>query len=60
MEELRKAIGIKADAYPDEKAVSDYMEKNKSDWALKIFDSENTFNYPDYIKSAVDWMDNGE
>lgn len=60
LEELRKAIGIKADAYPDEKAVSDYMEKNKSDWALKIFDSENTFNYPDYIKSAVDWMDNGE
>ena len=31
----------------------DFMIKNKSEWALRIFQSEVKINYPDYIKKAI-------
>ena len=33
--------------------IIDYMVKNKTDCAIKIFDTEEGINYPDYIKKAI-------
>ena len=34
-----------------------YMESNKTETALKIFDSELSIDYPPYIVEAIDWAD---
>ena len=33
--------------------VLDFMKNNKAEWALRMFDSENKINYPEYIKDAI-------
>ena len=33
--------------------VLDFMKNNKAEWALRVFDSENKLNYPEYIKDAI-------
>lgn len=33
--------------------VLDFMTNNKAEWALRVFDSENKINYPEYIKDAI-------
>ena len=30
-----------------------FMEKNKVEWAMRVFDSEKKINYPEYIKNAI-------
>ena len=37
----------------DENALIDYMTKNKTECALKIFESEKEINIPEYIKNAI-------
>lgn len=56
LDELRKTIGIKKEEYPTEQNVSDYMEDNKTDWALEVFKSVGQFTYPLYITDAIDWV----
>ena len=41
--------------YATEKEISDKMIKNKTKWALCVFESANKLNYPDYIMDAVEW-----
>lgn len=41
----------------DYNAVLKYMLDNKTSWALKVFDSTTSYNYPKYIVDAVDWCD---
>lgn len=43
--------------YNGEKSISDWMEDNKSEWALKIFSEENDFNFPQYINDCIDWIE---
>lgn len=43
--------------YNGEKSISDYMQTCKSDWAYKVFSSNETFNYPDYINNCIDWIE---
>lgn len=31
------------------------MVNQKTDWALKIFESDETLDYPNYIQAVVDW-----
>lgn len=33
--------------------VLDFMENNKAEWALRVFDSKEKINYPEYIKNAI-------
>lgn len=33
-----------------------YMETNKTDTALSIFDSETSITFPDYITRAIEWI----
>ena len=32
-----------------------YMENNKTEVALKIFDAKEIITYPDYIVQAINW-----
>ncbi|MEO7923043.1 MAG: AAA family ATPase [Chitinophagaceae bacterium] len=37
--------------------ISDYMIANKTECALKIFNSSKTIQYPDYINKVIEWCD---
>ena len=60
LSELRTVLNIKETDYPTEKDVSDYMETNKTYWALSVFVTDKSFCYPDYIESAIAWVYEGE
>lgn len=36
------------------------MIKNKSEWALRVFESNQVLEYPEYIKKAVEWCSDEE
>lgn len=54
---LCKAIGIDNNKYKSEEQILDYMSNNKTEWALKLFDSNENVEYPEYIKNAIQWCD---
>lgn len=60
LDDVREVIGIKQADYPAQKNVSDYMEDNKTEWALNVYKSAKKFNYPLYIAEAIDWIHEGE
>lgn len=31
-----------------------FMSKNKSEWAARVFDAEDSIHYPAYIKELID------
>lgn len=53
LDNLRRALGIEAESFPDEDSVAEYMSKNKTESALKLFETEMDINFPDYILKAV-------
>lgn len=60
LEELRNVIGLTSDMYPDKESIHKWMSHNKSEWALKIFEATISFNYPQYITNAIEWIHEGE
>ena len=58
--EIRELVGISEADYPSQINVSDYMEDNKTEWALAVFNSDKTFYYPAYITEAIEWVHEGE
>jgi putative ATP-dependent endonuclease of OLD family len=52
---LCKVVGISFEEYPTEEKIRDYMLGNKTTWALRVFESEDSVQYPDYIQQAVRW-----
>lgn len=48
--ELSKLITGKEKSYDD---LLSYMTKNKTEWALKVFDNPKSVNYPEYINDAI-------
>ena len=36
--------------------LSEYLQKNKTYWALKVFESNENFCYPDYINECIEWI----
>ena len=36
-----------------------YMESNKTEVALRIFDAEQPLSFPDYIMDAIEWAKGG-
>lgn len=48
---LRTLFGLVTSATESE--VVEYMKKNKTDWALKVFDSPEQFNYPENIEECI-------
>jgi putative ATP-dependent endonuclease of the OLD family len=57
LEKLCEVIGIDFEAYSTQEAISEYMKKNKTAWALNVFNSEESLIYPDYINQVIDWCD---
>ena len=57
LKELCKVIGIDFAKYNTEERIAKYMQSNKTDWALSIFESNTLLNYPDYINRVIDWCD---
>lgn len=57
LDTLRDIIGITKKDYPDSKTVAAYMENNKTQSALRIFEAEEAVKYPQYILNAVNWSD---
>lgn len=37
----------------DKERVRNYMTNNKTEWALRVFESEESINYPEYIQNVV-------
>lgn len=60
MTDLRIVLDISEADYPAEKDVSDYMEANKTDWAISVFETDKRFDYPKYIENSIDWVHDGE
>lgn len=60
LSDLRTVLGLTEADYPEEKDVSDYMEANKTDWALSLFETDKRFDRPQYIESAIDWVHDGK
>jgi len=57
LEKLCEVIGIDFEDYSTQEVISEYMRKNKTKWALKVFNSEEKLNYPDYINRVINWCD---
>ncbi|MBF00281.1 AAA family ATPase [Flavobacterium coralii] len=48
-------LGISATIYKTEEAISEYMQDNKTECAMKIFNSAKSITYPKYILDAIAW-----
>lgn len=51
---LKSVIGYPS-TYTKDQEIIDYMINQKTDWALKIFESDVVLEYPNYIKVVVEW-----
>ena len=56
LSELRSLLGIDIASYKTTEEISHYMEANKTDWALAIFNSEKNYFFPQYIIDAIEWV----
>jgi len=52
---LCDVIEISPEDYTTVDEIREYMLSNKTSWALRVFESEETVKYPDYIQQAVRW-----
>ncbi|MDR1945089.1 MAG: hypothetical protein LBQ59_03240 [Candidatus Peribacteria bacterium] len=53
MDSLREILEINIEKYPNNNDIIEYMKKHKTDVALKIFDSDEKIEYPQYILDAI-------
>ncbi len=52
---LCKVIGLNHTEYSTHQKIVDYMLGNKTTWALRVFETNFTLQYPKYINDAVSW-----
>jgi len=57
LEQLCKAIGIDHTKYELADKIIEYMESNKTKWALNLFETSENVEYPEYIKKVIAWCD---
>lgn len=57
LETLCKILNIDYEKNNNTNTVVNYMKNNKTECALKIFESDEIINFPEYIKNAVKWCD---
>lgn len=51
---FRQVIGYPS-TYTTSEEIIKYMINQKTDWALKLFESDEVLEYPTYIKAVVEW-----
>lgn len=54
---LCEILEIDESDYKTEQLISDYMIANKTESALKIFNSDKSIQYPEYINDVIEWCD---
>lgn len=54
LSKLRSVIGYPT-TYTENQQIINYMINQKTDWALKLFESDIILEYPIYIKRVVEW-----
>jgi putative ATP-dependent endonuclease of the OLD family len=52
---LCDVIGVNHKKYDTHQRIVEYMIGNKTTWALQVFESKRTLQYPKYIIDAVTW-----
>ena len=52
---LCKILEIDGKKYNAADKISEYMQNHKTDSALKIFNTDKQFNFPNYINNVIDW-----
>jgi len=57
LELLCEIIGIDYKKYQTFEKIVYYMKNNKTEWALKIFETDKNVKFPAYIIKALDWCD---
>lgn len=57
LETFCKAIKINHKRYDSVKKLVNYMESNKTEWALNLFETDEKVKYPEYINKVIDWCD---
>ncbi len=60
LELLCEAVGIKYADYDTADKISNYMARNKTTWALSVFEFEKDLHFPEYVMEAVRWCDEQE
>ncbi|NMA85494.1 MAG: AAA family ATPase, partial [Epulopiscium sp.] len=53
LDNLREILNLDERKYPDADSIVNYMSDNKTEVALKLFETETEFNIPNYISRAV-------
>jgi len=48
-------LGIDCSKYDTAEKISKYMQGDKTNSALKIFNTDKKINFPDYINNVIDW-----
>lgn len=56
LDKCLKLFNLKKNEYNDKDALIKYMKKNKTEWALKVFESSEQFIVPRHIDEAIDWI----
>jgi len=57
LKDFCRVLGIDSSIYDTAEKIKDYMISNKTTWALKVFESNQVVQFPEYIKKAVAWCD---
>ena len=52
---LCEILEIDSDKYNPVDKISGYMQSNKTNSALKIFNTDKQINFPDYINNVINW-----
>jgi putative ATP-dependent endonuclease of OLD family len=52
---LCKGLGLNTAKYDTVDKINEYMIGHKTEWALKIFETDDSYIYPNYIVDAVRW-----
>ncbi len=55
LKKLCEIIGIDFTKFNTEELISEKMQKMKTTWALRVFNSDEDLEYPDYINRLIDW-----
>jgi putative ATP-dependent endonuclease of the OLD family len=57
MVKLCNVLEIDITVYDSAEKIIEYMKNNKTTWALKVFESNLTLLYPEFILKAIAWCD---
>jgi putative ATP-dependent endonuclease of OLD family len=57
LERLCDIFEIDKELYDNKDKLIDYMEENKTNWALKVFNTSKNIKFPDYINKVIAWCD---